>query len=174
MLVILQPRGPVASRASYSSSSCGWASSSDGLDVDCIDFKPASGVIIQGQQTLYSFWCTMSAQATNLSARVRFTAESDCNLRICRLHIGLYQELKGFSSSPKFFDRLIHRWVQYFCIDYKPAKYALTRISKVVTALDNTESEWVTSLESAAGDVVPIMTVVSESFMFNNDLFLKK
>ena len=98
------------------------------LDFDGVDFKPASGVIIQGQQTLYSFWCTMSAQATNLSARVRFTAESDCNLRICRLHIGLYQELKGFSSSPKFFDRLIYRWVQYFCIDYKPAKYALTRI----------------------------------------------
>ena len=27
-----------------SSSSCGWASSSDGLDVDGVDFKPASGV----------------------------------------------------------------------------------------------------------------------------------
>ena len=41
------------------SSSCGWASSSDGLDVDGVDFKPASGVIIQDQQTLYSFWSTM-------------------------------------------------------------------------------------------------------------------
>ena len=41
------------------SSSCGWASSSDGLDVDGVDFKPASGVIIQDQQTLYSFWWTM-------------------------------------------------------------------------------------------------------------------
>ena len=37
----------------------GWASSSDGLDVDGVDFKPASDVIIQDQQTLYSFWCTM-------------------------------------------------------------------------------------------------------------------
>ena len=45
--------------AAVTSSSCGWASSSDGLDVDGVDFKPASGVIIQDQQTLYSFWCTM-------------------------------------------------------------------------------------------------------------------
>ena len=42
-----------------SSSSCGWASSSEDLDIDDIDFKPASDVIIQDQQTLYSFWCTM-------------------------------------------------------------------------------------------------------------------
>ena len=37
------------------SSSCGWASSSDGLDVDGVDFKPASGVIIQDQQLCIPF-----------------------------------------------------------------------------------------------------------------------
>ena len=42
--------------SSSSFSSCDWASSSDGLDVDGVDFKPASNVIIQDQQTLYSFW----------------------------------------------------------------------------------------------------------------------
>ena len=38
-----------------SSSSCGWASSSDSLDVDGVDFKPVSGVIIQNQQPCIPF-----------------------------------------------------------------------------------------------------------------------
>ena len=57
--LILQRLKTRKSRYFSSSSSCGWASSSDGLDVDGVDFKSASGVIIQDQQTLYSFWCTM-------------------------------------------------------------------------------------------------------------------
>ena len=41
-------KGKICLSTIFHSSSCGWASSSDGLDVDGVDFKPASGVIIQG------------------------------------------------------------------------------------------------------------------------------